>query len=360
MATARTATKPADSMSLADARFEAQKLVFGPLLFQATRLLRDLGILRALRTARGSLSLEEITTRSGVSRYGTLVLLEAGLAAGVVSREGEHYILTKVGACILTDEITGVNLDVVQHCCFQASFYLEDSIREAKPVGLHKVFGEWETIYPALTQLPPAARDSWFAWDHYFSDAAFPDALPLVFERRPRKLLDIGGNTGKFAIACATHSPDVHVTILDHPGQLEVAQRNAAARGFKERISVHPLDLLDHSKPYPRGYDAIWMSQFLVCFSEEDVVQLLRRAAAAMTTESRLYILDTFWDRQKAAAPAYALQAISLYFTFLANGVSRMYKAADIIAMLRAAGLAVERESGILGICSTLLVCHKA
>lgn len=347
-------------MSLAEARFEAQKLVFGPLLFQATRVLRELGILRALRAARGSLSLEEITAKAEVSRYGALVLLEAGLAAGVVRREGERYVLTKVGACILTDEITGVNLDVVQHCCFQASFYLEDSIREAKPVGLHKVFGDWETIYPALTRLPPAARDSWFKWDHYFSDAAFPEALPLVFERRPGKLLDIGGNTGEFAIACAAYSPDVQVTILDHPGQLEVARCNSAARGFKDRINVQPIDLLDHGKPYPRGYDAIWMSQFLVCFSEEDVVQLLRRAAAAMGPESRLYILDTFWDRQEAPASAYALQAISLYFTFLANGVSRMYKAADIIAMLQAAGLEVERESGILGICSTLLVCQRA
>jgi hypothetical protein len=36
-----------------------------------------------------------------------------------------------------------------------------------------------------------------------------------------------------------------------------------------------------------------------------------------------------------------------------------MYKAADIIGMLRTAGLAVERESGILGVCSTLLVCRK-
>jgi len=359
MLTARAKPKSADSMSLADARFEAQKLVFGPLLFQATRVLRDLGILRALRDKRSGLTLDELTGKVDASRYGVLVLLEAGLAAGVVRVEDDRYFVTTTGACLLSDELTRVNMDVVQDCCFQASFYLEDSIREQKPVGLHKVFGDWETIYPALTQLPPAARDSWFKWDHYFSDAAFPEALPLVFERRPRKLLDIGGNTGKFAIECAAYSSEVQVTILDHPGQLEVAQRNIAARGFKERISVHPLDLLDHTKPYPRGFDAIWMSQFLVCFSEEDVVQLLRRAAAAMTPESRLYILDTFWDRQEHAASTYSLQASSLYFTFLANGVSRMYKAADIIAMLNAAGLAVERESAILGVCSTLLICRR-
>jgi hypothetical protein len=37
-----------------------------------------------------------------------------------------------------------------------------------------------------------------------------------------------------------------------------------------------------------------------------------------------------------------------------------MYKASDIIRMLGAAGLEVERESAILGVCSSLLTCRKA
>jgi ubiquinone/menaquinone biosynthesis C-methylase UbiE len=346
-------------MSLADARFEAQKLVFGPLLFQATRLLRDLGILRALRSARTGLALDEITAKVEAPRHGVLVLMEAGLAAGVVRCEGERYFLTRTGVCVLSDELTGVNMDVVHNCCFQASYYLEDSIRQQKPVGLQKVFGDWDTIYPALSKLPAAARDSWFKWDHYYSDAAFPEALPLVFARRPRRLLDVGGNTGKWAMQCATYSADVAVTILDLPGQLDVARRSIEERGLQNRITCRAADLLDHSQPFPAGFDAIWMSQFLVCFAEEDVVRLLERAAAAMTPQTRLYILDTFWDRQEHEASAFSLQAISLYFTFLANGRSRMYKASDIIRMLKAAGLEVERESGILGVCSSLLSCRK-
>jgi ubiquinone/menaquinone biosynthesis C-methylase UbiE len=347
-------------MSLIEARFAAQKIVFGPLLFQAARLLRDLGILRALRQARSGLTLDELSGKIDASRHGVLVLIEAGLAAGLVRAEDERYFVTTTGACLLSDELTGVNMDVVQNCCFQAMFYLEDSIREQKPVGLQKVFGDWDTIYPALSKLPAAARDSWFKWDHYYSDAAFPQALPLVFERRPGKLLDVGGNTGKWAMQCAGYSSEVEVTILDHPGQVSVARRNIEDLGLQQRIACEAIDLLDHSQPFPTGFDAIWMSQFLVCFAEEDVVKLLQRAAAAMTPESRLYILDTFWDRQEHAASAYSLQAISLYFTFLANGVSRMYKAADIFAMVQAAGLAVERESAILGVCSTLLTCRKA
>ena len=69
-----------DPISLIEARFEAQKIAFGPLIFQAARLLRDLGILEALRANRSGLTLEEIAGKVDASRYGVVVLLEAGLA----------------------------------------------------------------------------------------------------------------------------------------------------------------------------------------------------------------------------------------------------------------------------------------
>lgn len=350
---------PADSQSLIEARFAAQRIAFGPIIFQAARLLRDLGILEALRAARSGLTLDEITARVDTPRYGVLVLLEAGLAADVLRAEGDRFLLTRTGACILKDELTRINMDFVHHGCFQAMYYLEDSIRQGKPAGLQQVFGDWDTIYPALSELPEPARASWFRWNHYYSDAAFPHALPIVFERPHRKLLDVGGNTGKWALQCAQYSPEVAITILDLPGQLAVATQSIAARGLQSRITVQPADLLDHSRPFPAGFDALWMSQFLVCFAEGDVRQLLGRAAAAMAPDSRLYILDTFWDRQDHRISAYCLQAISLYFTCLANGCSRMYKASDIAAMAEAAGLQIERVTGTLGICSSLMICRR-
>lgn len=352
-------TSRAEQTSLVEARLEAQKIVFGPILFQAARLLRDLGILKALRTARSGLTLEEITGKVETSRYGVLVLLEAGLAAGMVRSEGERYLLTDTGAMIMADELTRINMDFVQHCCFKAMYYLEDSIRERRPAGLQKVFGDWDTIYPALSTLPEPARTSWFKWDHYYSDAAFPQALPIVFERGHRRLLDVGGNTGKWAIQCARYSADVAVTILDLPGQAAVAEKHIADLGLQQRIAVQPINLLDHSRPFPKGHDAVWMSQFLVCFAEEDIVKLLERAAAAMGPDSSLYVLDTFWDRQEYEASTYSLQAISLYFTCLANGRSRMYKFADITGMIEAAGLRIERVTDGLGVCSSLLICRR-
>ncbi|HEV7476849.1 MAG TPA: class I SAM-dependent methyltransferase [Burkholderiales bacterium] len=349
----------AEPISLLEARFEAQKIAFGPLIFQAARLLRELGILEALRAAPAGLALEEIVARVDTSGYGVLVLLEAGLAAGLVRAQGSRFLLTTTGACILKDELTRINMDFVQQGCFQAMYYLEDSIRQGEPAGLRKVFGEWDTIYQALPALPEAVRASWLRWDHYYSDAAFAQALPVVFEGSPRALLDVGGNTGKWAIRCAQHSPDVSITILDLPGQVAAAKQNVERLGLQARINAKAIDLLDHTQPFPAGFDAIWMSQFLVCFSEADVLHLLQRAAAAMRPDSILYILDTFWDRQEHEVASFCLQAISLYFTCLANGNSRMYKFSEIAALVEAAGLKIESVSGTLGICSSLLACRR-
>ena len=50
--------------------------------------------------------------------------------------------------------------------------------------------------------------------------------------------------------------------------------------------------------PIP-AFDVIWMSQFLDCFSEEEVTSICRRAAQSMDDNSRLYIKKTAIMSQK-------------------------------------------------------------
>jgi hypothetical protein len=51
----------------------------------------------------------------------------------------------------------------------------------------------------------------------------------------------------------------------------------------------------------PSGYDAIWMSQFLDCFSERQIVSILSRCRDSLGPESHVYILEPFSDRQRFA-----------------------------------------------------------
>jgi len=181
-----------------------------------------------------------------------------------------------------------------------------------------------------------------------------------VFANEPASILDIGGNTGKWALACTEHDPDVRVTIVDLPRQIEAALDNAKAAGVGDRIDGVVVDLLDASQELPKNRDAIWMSQFLDCFSEPEIVSILTRVRESMNADSRVYILETYWDRQKFTASSYSLNATSLYFTCLANGNSRMYHSEDMRDLIREAELEVEQEYDNLGVSHTLTICRKA
>ena len=78
-----------------------------------------------------------------------------------------------------------------------------------------------------------------------------------------------------------------------------------------------------------------------------------------MTADSRLYILETFWDRQAYEAGAYCVNATSIYFTAMANGNSRMYHSKDMMRLIQEAGMYVDQDTDDLGLGHTLLACKK-
>ena len=89
-----------------------------------------------------------------------------------IEKDGK-YFLTLTGYFILHDKITRVNMDFTHDVCYEGLFYLDEALKSMKPSGLHKAFGDWETVYAALAELPQDVRKSWFAFDHYFSDSSF-------------------------------------------------------------------------------------------------------------------------------------------------------------------------------------------
>jgi ubiquinone/menaquinone biosynthesis C-methylase UbiE len=344
-----------DPLTAVEAKAHAQFLAFGPIAFQAARALVNLGLLAAVeKSRRHGITSAEAAEQTGLTDYGTRVLLEAGLGLGLVIFAEDRFRLTRAGHFLLHDEMTRVNFNFVNDVCYQGVFDLEKSVREGQPAGL-KVFGDWPTIYEALAHLPEPVRKSWLEFDHYYSDAAFAAALPVVFKHPPRRLLDVGGNTGRWAQRCVNFSPTVQVVIADLPGQLQMA---AATRDLPggDRISGFPVNLLEPDSALPENFDAIWMSQFLDCFSEEQIRALLGKCRRALPPAGRLFILEPLWDRQKFAAAAASLQFTSLYFTALANGNSQMYHSRRLLALLRAAGFEIEEQLDGLGVGHSLIV----
>lgn len=345
-----------DNISALEAKEKAQWIAFAPVVFQTTRVLRDSGILKLVESHMDGLTLSEIVEKTKLPHYGVRVLVEAALGIGLLTFRNEKYFSTKTASFILHDKLTRVNMDFIHDVCYQGMFSLDKSIQNERPEGL-KVFGEWPTIYEALSKLPEQVQKSWFGFDHFYSDYAFPDVLPHVFQNKPKTLLDIGGNTGKWALQCVEFDKDVKVTIMDLPGQVEMAKNQIRERGFQDRVSFFETNLLDEKLPFPKGFDAIWMSQFLDCFSDDQIRSILRRCRGALTNDGMVYILEPFWNRQRFKASAFVLQQTSLYFTAMANGNSQMYHSDVFISLVKDAGFKVVDQQNLIGVSHTLLVC---
>jgi len=349
-----------DNRTALQAKEQAQWIAFAPMVFQASRILRDSGILAEIsNSGKKGIQLSEIVEKVKLPHYGVRVLVEAGLGIGLILLNNGLYTISSTGFHILNDKLTRVNMDFSQDVCYQGLFFLEDSIKSQKPEGL-KVLGDWPTIYEGLSKLPGRAKQSWFDFDHYYSDSAFGQALSKVLSAKPKHLLDIGGNTGKFAISCVTKDENVHVTIVDLPGQTEMAKKNIENLGLSKRVSFHQTDVLKKDASFPKNVDAIWMSQFLDCFSDDQIVSILERSKDAINDDGSVYVLETFWDRQRFEVSAFCLQMTSLYFTAMANGNSQMYDSKVFIELIEKAGLKVLEITDRIGVSHTLLRCKKA
>lgn len=343
-----------------DAKFEAQKIAFGPIFFHCIVALRELGILECIRKNRRKATVAQIMEETGVSEYGVRVLCEAAQAAGVVEiNDNDEIAITKVGTFILMDELTRVNINFVKDVCYDGAAFTTESIKNGKPEGL-KVLGDWPTVYEGLAHLPEQVKKSWFEFDHYYSDDAFPFAMDIIFKENPKHIYDIGANTGKWAIACRSRDPEVEVTCLDLPGQLNVAEKNINEKGLGEKVNYHAIDLLDPLQKIPSGADTVWMSQFLDCFSKAEILQILMNVNQAIDGDAHVYIMEPFFDNQDYPAAEYSLTATSLYFTTIANGNSKMYSIDVMRKLVEEAGMKVVKEFPLIGDSfHTILKCKK-
>ncbi|MCB0700004.1 MAG: methyltransferase [Chitinophagaceae bacterium] len=348
-----------EKRSALDAISMAQFIAFAPYVFHASVLLRDKGILSVVEASRSEgISLEDVVAKVNMPHYGVRILLEAGLGIGLVLRKEEKYKLSKTGHFFLNDNMTRVNTDFMRDVCYNGSEDLEQSIVDSKPHGL-KNLGGWETIYQGLSVLPEPAKTSWFNFDHYYSDHTFPEAMPMIFAHEPKKVMDIGANTGKFTLACLNYNSDVQVGLVDLGIQLEVAKKNVEEAGFADRVQYHERNVLDKNSELPEGHDVIWMSQFLDCFADDEIVFILEKCHRALNDDGRVVINELFWDRQKFEASAFSLQMTSLYFTTMANGNSQMYESEVFLKLVDKAGFEVVSSKDNIGQVHTILELKK-
>ncbi|MBS0265112.1 MAG: methyltransferase domain-containing protein [Planctomycetes bacterium] len=130
---------------------------------------------------------------------------------------------------------------------------------------------------------------------------------------RPLRVLDIAAGHGLYGIAVAEAYPQAHVTALDWPNVLQVAQENATRAGIAGRYTLLPGSAFDVDWGGP--YDVVLLTNFLHHFDVPTCDQLAARAFAALAPGGRAMTLEFIPNPDRISPPGTANFAIVMLAT---------------------------------------------
>jgi len=333
---------------LADARFQRWAGAFpltGPIARLRSRQLFDLcagfvysqvlyacvtlGLLRRLLEQPQTPA--ELAPAVGMPLERLLRLLAAAAALGLVeTRGGGRVGLGVLGAALLGNP--GVEAMIRHHALLYAD--LADPVAllrgTAGAGGLSSFWGYARAAEPAAL-----SREAVLPYSRLMSDsqqfiadivlAAYP------FERH-RRLLDIGGGEGNFALAAARKVARLQVGLFDLPEVAAQARARFEAAGLGDRGQAYGGDFFRDALPV--GADLITLVRVVHDHDDDKVRTLLAAARRALPPDGALLIAEPM-----AGAPGAAPMAdgyFGLYLLAMGSGRARHFD--ELRALLQACG----------------------
>ncbi|MCL1857479.1 MAG: acetylserotonin O-methyltransferase [Kiritimatiellaeota bacterium] len=271
-------------------------------LFAATE--RD--VFTAVEEAGGEATAERIAGGRSLDARATRLLLDACVAIGLLEKSGEVYRNTPAGRLAL---VAGSPQDLRGAIAYNRDVYpawgrLSEFLRTGAPVES-----------PAIHLGDDAARTRAFALAmHGRALGIGRSVIPFLDLSGRSHLLDLAGGPGTYARLMAEANPQLTIDTYDLPAIAEVARELIAPTAVADRVHCHAGDY--HTHAYPAShYDAVTIFGALHQESPDDIVAILRRAAAALRPGGRIYVLDMMTDATHASPPFSALFAVNMALT---------------------------------------------
>src|SRR5262249_24440911 len=148
-----------------------------------------------------------------------------------------------------------------------------------------------------------------------------------------RRMLDLGGGTGAYAITFCQAHPRLSAVVFDLPGPLTLAYELVSAAGLTDRIGLVVGDF--RTAALPRGFDLALLSNILHGQSAETNQQILTAVYAALEPGGELILRDVLMDEDRTTPMFGALFTVNLV---LHSPAGRCYTYNEVKSWLMAAG----------------------
>jgi 2-polyprenyl-3-methyl-5-hydroxy-6-metoxy-1,4-benzoquinol methylase len=226
--------------------------------------------------AEGNRSAGDIATRCGASERGVRILCDYLVVAGLLTKEGGSYGLTRDSAVFLDR---------------RSPAYMGGALEFLLAPGLRAGFEELaEAVRRGGTAMPEGGTVSaenpiWVKFARAMAPMTAISAEAIArtvggAEGRGLKVLDIAAGHGMFGIAFARLNPATEVWALDWPAVLEVARENAERAGVADRYRL--VEGSAFEADFGEGFDVVLLTNFLHHFDPPTCETLLRKVRASL------------------------------------------------------------------------------
>lgn len=270
-------------------------------------------------------SVEDAARALGCNQRGLGMLLAALTAMGLLDHEhvSGHYRNTPASSSFLS-----------RH----SPHYLGHIIKHH-----HHLMESWAQLDRAVKGGHPLDRPSTHSdeeWRESFQlgmfNLAMQTAPSLVKEidlTGRRRLLDLGGGPGTWAIHFCLENPALQATIFDLPTTWPFAEETIARFEMRQRVEFTPGNFL--IDVLPGGYDVAWLSHILHGEGPEECRRILAKAAAALVPGGLLMVHEFILDDDLTGPLFPALFSLNM---LVATEKGQSYTQSSLADMMRTAG----------------------
>lgn len=282
---------------------------------------------RALKTAldlhlidflceKPACSLDQLAQKWGGDGPGLGLLLELLKANRVVEQDGQLYRLSAafIQALVYRD-LLEAKLDfadlAARDCLDGFTALVHDPRRFMAQARIFQHFDYSRCLDPSADNLERTRR--WLRWTTCLTRYESGPCLRRHDFGRYEHMLDIGGNSGEFALQATRAHPRLRATVFDLPVVCQLGRQHVAAHPETGRITFVPGNALTDS--LPGGFDLVSFKSMLHDWPDLEAKRLMTRASQCLNPGGTLLIFERAPLDVAAQSPLpYALLPMLLFF----------------------------------------------